>query len=224
MPSIAMSCSAEALTDASASSSMSRGCANILAPRPRSCAKPTAARARCVLPTPGPPQISIPVSLPPVTNANKVSTSSALRPARKLAKLGGSGTASSKTSCSTNDASAIQRGVVILSPQVTQAYQQRRAHRQRQQDAGEPEELSEGKERENHHQRMQTDAIADQPGDKHVAFQQLADAVHREHRGETRPAVPLQQCGEHAEDEPKPEADVGNEHQEAGEYADGQRE
>src|ERR1700687_5159982 len=193
MPSIAMTCSADALTDASASSSISRGCANILAPRPLSCAKPTAARARCVLPTPGPPQISIPVSRPPVTNANNASTSSALRPARKLAKLGGSGTASSKTSCSTNDASAIQRRLVILGPQVTQAYQQCRAHRQRQQDPGEAKQLSEGKEREDHHQRMQTNAIADQPCDKHVAFQQLADAVYREHLGETRPAVPLQE-------------------------------
>src|SRR6266446_8038106 len=224
MPSIAMSSSADALTDASASSSISRGWANILAPRPLSCAKPTAACARCVLPTPGPPQISIPVSLPPVTNANKVSTNSALRPARKLAKLGGAGTASSKTSCSTNDASAIQRGLVILRPQVTQAYQQRRAHRQRQQDAGESAEFAEGEQREDNHQRMQPDAIADQPRNKHIAFQQLADAVHREHRGETRPAVPLQQCSQYAKDEPKPETDVGNEYQEASEYADGQRE
>src|SRR2546430_15389500 len=148
MPSIAMSCSADALTDASASPSISRGWANILAPRPLSGAKPTAARARCVLPTPGPPQISIPVSLPPVTNANNASPSSALRPARKLAKLGGSGTASSKTSCSMDDALAIQRRLVILRPQVKQAYQKRRAHRQRQQNAGESEQLSEGEQRE----------------------------------------------------------------------------
>jgi len=59
---------------------------------------------------------------------------------------------------------------------------------------------------------MQPDAIADQPRNKHIAFQQLADAVHPS-TARNPASVPLQQCSQHAKDEPKPETDVGNEYQ-----------
>ena len=72
--------------------------------------------------------------------------------------------------------------------------------------------------------KRKADAIADQPWHEYVSFEQLADAVHREHRHEPRPSAPLQQRREYAEHEAQAEAHVGNENQKPGKNADGQRE
>jgi len=104
------------------------------------------------LPAPQAPQTNNPVSLA-TPSAKRVSAaiSSRLRPGRKFENRGGSGGASSKTSCSK---SAIQVGRQVRRSQVAQADQQGGAHRQGEQYAGESEEFSEGEERENHRQRM----------------------------------------------------------------------
>ena len=106
---------------------------------------------------------------------------------------------------------------------MAQPDEERGGRRQRQQHAGEAEQLSEREEREDHGERMQPDAIADEIRHQHVRLEQLADAVHGEHGEESGPARPLQQRGENAEHEPQAEPDVRNEHQQTGQDADRQR-
>ena len=78
-----------------------------------------------------------------------------MRPGRKFDSRGGSGSASSKISCSK---SAVQIGRDVLGPQVPQAHQQRRAHGEGHEHAGETEQLSKREQGEDHGERMQSDA------------------------------------------------------------------
>src|SRR5204863_2043964 len=107
--------------------------------------------------------------------------------------------------------------------QMPQADEQRRRYGQRKQDSREAEELSEGKQREDHRQRMKTDAIADEPRDQHIVLEQLAQAEDRQHGEKSGQSMPLQRRRNHAKHQPEPESHVGNEHQQTGEDTDRQR-
>src|SRR2546430_15997704 len=98
---------------------------------------------------------------------------------------------------------------------MAQPHEQRGAYRQREQHASEAEQLAERKQREDHGQRMQTDAIANQEWDEHVVFEQLADAIDRQDREESGPARPLQQRREHAAAQAQPESYVRDKNQQA---------
>ena len=76
---------------------------------------------------------------------------------------------------------------------MAQPDEQRGACRQREQDTGESEKLSECEQCKNHCERMQADAITHQPGDEHITFEQLSDAVDREHGEEPWPPRKLKQ-------------------------------
>ncbi len=106
---------------------------------------------------------------------------------------------------------------------MAQAHEQRSARRQCEEHAGKAEQLAEREQREDHRERVQPDAIAHQPGNQDVTFQELADAVDREHGDEPRPAGELQQRRDHAQHQPETEADIGNEHQQARQDADRHR-
>src|SRR5215471_12175680 len=127
---------------------------------PRSAASATAARRRCVFPTPVAPQIRKPgAPSRPSTKRSSATRSSPFLPGRKFARRWGSGGASSKISCSK---SAVEIGVDVLGAQMPQADQQRGARGQRNEHAGKAEHLAESEQREDDRQRVQADAISDE--------------------------------------------------------------
>src|SRR5262245_25850820 len=142
----------------------------------------TAARKRWVRPDPGGPQSTTTVSRGSARATSAIfATASALRPATKFANDGGSAAASSNVSCCMRLlVFAVHRRREIRRAQVAQPDEQRRRRGQREQHAGETEELPERKQREDHGERMQANAIADEIGDEHVRLDELADRVHRQ--------------------------------------------
>src|SRR5437773_5732205 len=107
---------------------------------------------------------------------------------------------------------------------MSQPYQQGGARRQGEQHSSEAEQVTKREQRENHGQWMQPDSIADEPRYQDVTLEQLPDAVNRENGDKARPAMPLQQGGEHPEDESQSEADVGHEDEQTGQDANRHRE
>src|SRR5450432_2792722 len=161
---------------------------------------PTAAAAvacrRWVLPTPGGPHNTNPVSTAsPLANRASAATASRLGPGRKLANVGGSGVASSKINCSISRSgiAAVKRRNHVFRAKVAQSDQQCCRDGQREQNAGEAEQLSERKQREDNGDGMQPDPVAHEPRYEDVVFKQLPDAVNREDCHECRPPAPLQQ-------------------------------
>src|SRR6185312_1436798 len=114
----------------------------------------------------------------------------------------------------------VQRGVVVGLAQMTQRNQQNRARRQREQHAGEAEYLAESQQRKNDRDRMQSDPVADQPRNQHIAFEQLPDAVHGEDGDKARQAMPLQQCRQYTQHQAQTEAHIGHEYEQPGKDAD----
>ena len=107
---------------------------------------------------------------------------------------------------------------------MSHAHQQRCARRQREQNAEKAEHLPERQQREDHGDRMQADALADQHGRHQHAFQCLARAEGDPDEEDPGEAVELQQGGDGAECSPDEGADIRDEDEAAGDHANRQGE
>ena len=107
--------------------------------------------------------------------------------------------------------------------QMAQPHLEHGGHRQRQQHAGETEELSSGQDRENHRHRMQPGASADETRREPQAVEQLSDAEHREHPQQRLRVMELYVGADAGGGDAGEETEIRHETQQAGEQADGQR-
>ena len=94
--------------------------------------------------------------------------------------------------------------------------------RQADEHADKAHELPEGHQGENHPEGGEADAVADDFGGDEEAFEKLSHGKHRPDGNHAVPGVELQQGGDGGEQQAGERAQIGDEHEDAGNHADGE--